>query len=83
MVNFFNIKNTFIINSNFNIKEAPESCSLIITSPPHFDIYGNIIAWKKLMTDIIRYAEKALISWKLSYFKYTKRFKNFFTFYKS
>lgn len=65
IIKFLNIKDSFIINSHFNLKEAPESCNLIFTSPPSIDIEIcgesiDMLSWGNLMKDIFQYAERAL-----------------------
>jgi transposase len=64
IISFFNIE-ADIINSEFLIDKAPESCDMIFTSPPYIDLetYGysmTIEKWKELMINIFKYAERAL-----------------------
>jgi hypothetical protein len=54
-----------VICSDFDIKKAPKSCDLILTSPPYIDleVYGkpmNKEAWINLINSIFVYAEKSL-----------------------
>ena len=57
--------NSTVVAGPFSPDTAPPICDLVFTSPPYVDleVYGtsvSLVGWKKLMADIVSYAENSL-----------------------